>query len=142
MSAISRILLDRPGLIEPFAEMLRRQTRGDILEGMLRRACTLDIDRDALERPGVLPQLVRDTQGLIARSVRGFIDEQQVYSRGWTPPRGVATRGWTVAYSGGMWDDPDTSPWSSLPDVRLVIIGGAGLLAVFTHIDEVLKLLD
>jgi DNA-binding CsgD family transcriptional regulator/pimeloyl-ACP methyl ester carboxylesterase len=140
MSAISRILLDRPGLIEPFAEMLRRQTRGDILEGMLRRACTIDIDREALERPGVLPQLVRDMQGLVSRSVRGFIDEQLVYSRGWTPPA-VLARGWSVAYSGAMWGDPDSTPWSDLPDLRRVVIEGAGLLAVFTHTDEVLQLL-
>ena len=141
MSAISRVLLSRPLLIEPFAEMLRRQTRGDILEGMLRRACTVEIDRETLEQPGVLPQLVRDMQGLVARSVRGFVDEQRAYSFGWTPPRSIPTRGWTVAYSGALWADPDGTPWSHLPDLRRVVIDGAGLLAVYTHTDAVLGLL-
>jgi pimeloyl-ACP methyl ester carboxylesterase len=141
MSAISRILLDRPALIEPFAEMLRRQTRGDILEGVLRRACHLDVDSAAMEQPGVLPQLVRDTQGMIARSARGFIDEHHVYSRGWAPPAVVPTRGWTVAYSGALWGDPDVAPWACLPDLRRVVIEGAGLMAAYTHTDAVMALL-
>jgi pimeloyl-ACP methyl ester carboxylesterase len=141
MSAISRLLLDRPGLIEPFAEMLRRQTRGDIVEGMLRRACTEAVDRAAIEQPGVLTQMVRDMQGLIARGMHGFIDEQRIYSHGWTPPAGVTARGWTLAHSGLMWTDPDATPWAALPDLRHVTIEGAGLMAIFTHTDQVLDLL-
>jgi pimeloyl-ACP methyl ester carboxylesterase/DNA-binding CsgD family transcriptional regulator len=140
MSAISRVLLERPALIEPFAEMLRGQTRGDILEGMLRRACTLEVDSAAIEAPGLLPQLVRDTQGLMARSVRGFIDEQQAFSRGWTPPA-VSTRGWTVALSGALCGEPDMSHWAGLPDLRCRVIEGAGLLVAYTHADQLLALL-
>jgi pimeloyl-ACP methyl ester carboxylesterase/DNA-binding CsgD family transcriptional regulator len=141
MSAISRVLLERPALIAPFAEMLRRQTRSDILEGILKRACTLAVDSAAIEALGVLPQLVRDAQGLMARSIRGFIDEQHVYSHGWTPPATVSTRGWTLAMSGALCGEPDISPWAGLPDLRCVVIEGAGLMVAYSHAEQVLALL-
>ena len=141
MSAISYMLLDHPGMIEPFAEMLRRQTRSDILDGVLRRACAAaEVDRVAIEAPGVLPHLLRDVHGLIARSVRGFIDEQRLYSLGWTPPA-IADGSWTLAYSGAVWGEPDIQPWAGLPNARCVMLEGAGLLAGFTHPDAVVDLL-
>jgi hypothetical protein len=142
MSAISRALFDRPGLVEPFAEMLRRQTRSDVLEAMLRRACsTVEADRRLIDEPAILAHLVRDTQGLLARSVRGFVDEQTVYSEGWSPPGLAPDAEWTVAYAGALWPDPDLRPWAGLPGLRTAILEGAGHMAAFSHADELLKLL-
>ena len=142
MGAISRALLDRPGLIEPFGEMIRRQTRSDLLETMLRHACAGQaLDEALIGDPVVMAQLVRDAQGLMARSMRGFIDEQQAYSRGWTVPEQHPDTVWTLAYSGASWSDPDVGPWSGLSNPRTVVIEGAGLLAAFSHPDEIVALL-
>jgi pimeloyl-ACP methyl ester carboxylesterase/DNA-binding CsgD family transcriptional regulator len=141
MSAISRFLMERPGLVEPFAEMLRRQTRSDAVESMLRRACTVELDRDIIEDPAVLAQLVRDMQGMMARSVRGFVAEQRVYSQGWSPPGLTDPTAWTVAHFGELVPDPDLRPWAGLPGLRSVMIEGAGLMAAYSHPDEILALL-
>jgi DNA-binding CsgD family transcriptional regulator/pimeloyl-ACP methyl ester carboxylesterase len=142
MGAISRTLLDRPGMIEPFGEMIRRQTRSDLLETMLKHACAaLALDRAIIEDPVVLAHLVRDAQGLMARGVRGFIDEHRAYSHGWAVPGQRPDGIWTLAYSGALFPDPDLKSWRGLPNLHTVAIEGAGLLAAYSHPDEIVALL-
>jgi DNA-binding CsgD family transcriptional regulator/pimeloyl-ACP methyl ester carboxylesterase len=141
MSAMARAFLDRPGLIAPFAEMMRRQTRSDILERILRRTCSVaETDRALIEDPAVLGHLVRDMQGLMAHTVRGFIDEMRLYSQGWSPPGMPPQPHWTIAYSGALVTDPDIRPWAGLPGLRVVPLEGAGLLTPYTHADEIIAL--
>ncbi|HEY1750154.1 MAG TPA: LuxR C-terminal-related transcriptional regulator [Caulobacteraceae bacterium] len=136
MSAVSRMLLDRPALIEPFAEMLRRQTRSDALAAMLKRACAgCEIDRRLIEDPEILREIVRDAQGLMARSVRGFVDEQRVYAAGWSPPGLDPAGSWTVIWSGELAPNPDLRPWSGLPNLKTAVIEGAGGLMAISHPD-------
>jgi pimeloyl-ACP methyl ester carboxylesterase/DNA-binding CsgD family transcriptional regulator len=144
MAAISGLLRSHPNLIEPFAEMLRRQTRSDVLEAMIRRTCSAaDPDRMVIEQdPTVVAHVVRDMQGLMARTTRGFVAEHQVYVAGWSPPGLPPGPTWTLAYSTALIDDPDLRPWAGLPGLRTVRIEGAGLLAVYSHGAEVLALLD
>ena len=143
MAAISRVLLDRPALIEPFGEMLRRQTRGDLLETMLKHSCAgLALDRAIIEDPAVVAHLVRDAQGLMARGVRGFIDEHHAYGQGWAIPGQHPDSVWTLAYSGALFAEPSLKSWVGLPNLRTVAIEGAGLLAAYSHPDEIVALLD
>ena len=143
MGAISGVLLSRPWLIEPFAEMLRRQTRADVLESVLRHSCSaLELDRAIIEDPAVLGHLVRDAQGLIARSAGGFIDEQLAYAHGWSAPGQHPDGVWTVALSGAFLGEADFAPWVGLPNLRRVVIEGAGLLMAYSHADEVVALLE
>jgi hypothetical protein len=81
-------------------------------------------------------------QGLMARSVRGFVAEKQVFAQGWSPPRLFGTEAWTLAYAGAISPHPDTRPWAGLPGLRTVVLEGAGLLAAFSHPDQMLALLD
>lgn len=142
MSAISRLLLDRPALIEPFAEMLRRHTRTDALAALLRRACQgCEVDRRLIADEAVLRHLVRDAQGLLARSVRGFVDEQRVYASGWSPPELQPGCAWIIAWSGALATDVDLRPWSGLPNLQAKAIEGAGALFAFSHPGEVLSLI-
>ena len=142
MGAISRVLLDRPALIEPFGEMIRRQTRSDLLETMLKHSCAaLALDRAIIEDPVVVAHLVRDAQGLMARGVRGFIDEHHAYSQGWAIPGQDPDSLWTLAYSGALFSEPDVKSWRGLPNLRTVAIAGAGLLAAYSHPDEIVALL-
>jgi hypothetical protein len=90
----------------------------------------------------VLSHLIRDMQGLLARSVRGFVDEHEVYTRGWSPPGLDSASGrWTIGYSGALNPNPDVRPWAGLPGLRTVVIPGAGILAPYTHTDEFIALL-
>jgi DNA-binding CsgD family transcriptional regulator/pimeloyl-ACP methyl ester carboxylesterase len=142
MSAISRLLLDHPALIEPFAQMLRHQTRSDPLAAMLRRACSgCEADRVLIEDEAVMRHIVRDAQGLMARSVRGFVDEHRVYTAGWSPPGLMPDSAWTIAWSGALVPDPDVRPWSGLPNLRVEILEGAGGLVAFSHPELLVSLL-
>ncbi|HEY5008868.1 MAG TPA: alpha/beta hydrolase, partial [Caulobacteraceae bacterium] len=142
MGAISRVLLDRPSLIEPFGEMLRHQTRSDLLETMLKHSCAaFALDRAIIEDPAVIRHLVRDAQGLMARGVRGFIDEHQAYSQGWAIPGQDPASVWTLAYSWELYSEPALKSWGGLPNLRTVAIEGAGLLAAYSHPDEIVALL-
>ena len=83
--------------------MLRRQTRSDLLETMLKHSCSaFALDRAIIEDPAVVGHLVRDAQGLMARGVRGFIDEHHAYGQGWAIPGQDPASVWTLAYSGAL----------------------------------------
>jgi pimeloyl-ACP methyl ester carboxylesterase/DNA-binding CsgD family transcriptional regulator len=143
MAAFSRFLLAHPGLVEPFAEMLRRQTKSALIERVLRRACsTVEADRRVLEEdPALLPALVRDQQGLLARTVRGFVDETRIFADGWSPPGVPDDAAWTIAWSGALVPDPDVRPWAGLPNLMLETLEGAGVLLALTHTDQLIALL-
>lgn len=134
MGVMSRAFLDNPHLIELVSELLRRQTRTDLLEGVMRQSLAhVPCDRDALRRPGVLDALVRDAQGMFARSSHGFASEHQAYAAGWTIPAGVGGRGWIVAECDHLALPAIEEVWSPLPNARFRIVPDAGLLIYFTH---------
>jgi hypothetical protein len=102
----------------------------------------LELDRQISADPAVMAQMVRDSQGLLARGVRGFVDEHQVYARDWSPPGLEPRTGpWTIIYSGALAGEPDPRPWAGLPGVRTVMLEGAGVLYAYSHIDQLIALL-
>ncbi len=134
MGTMSRAFLDNPHLIELVSELLRRQTRTDLLESVMRQSlASVPRDREALLTPGVLDALVRDAQGMFARTSIGFSSEHQAYAAGWTIPSGVGGRGWIVAECDHLALPAVETVWSSLPNARFETIRDAGLLVYFTH---------
>ena len=145
LSSMSRFLLDRPTMIEPFVQMIARQTRHDVLAALFRRLCaSCAADREAVEDAALMARLVRDLHGMFARSSRGAVDEGHVFASGWRPPADGAGIGWRIAHCGGLWPSMEVkeAPWRELPDVIFSRLAGAGLLVAVTHTTALVELLS
>lgn len=141
---VSRSMLRHPELIVPLGEMLRRQTRTDLLTKTVKR--TLESapgDRQALEDPLVLARVLRDTRGMSARTIAGWAAEMAVYAGGWSLPRAVGGEHWTILFCEGL-DWPVHLPlWREfLPDAPIRKIPLAGFMAYYTHPAEVIDALE
>ena len=145
IGAAARVMLKHPEMIAALAEMMRRQTRSDLLARTLRRSLSdAPADRAAVEDPVTLARLVRDAQGISSRSSRGFADEMAAYVLGWRLPNHLGGARWTLAYGQGLqWPAADLSLWTRmLPAARTVTVPQAGFLAYYTHPDAIVALLD
>lgn len=144
IASIARTMLKHPELIAAFGEMLRRQNRTDLLTRALRRSLDpVPADRALLDDPTTEALLIRDTQGMGARSSAGFAAEMAVYAHGWTPPATVGGERWTLVLSGGFhWPASATFWRKTLPDAELREISGAGYLAYFTHPEDLIAALE
>ena len=141
-AAVLRTFMSQPHLIETFAEMLRRQTRTDLLMTMIRQTLEeVEDDRRALDDQAILRQLVRDAQALSARSSAGFAVEQSIYARGWIAPERVGGERWKVFYGEALGSPDREDRWSYLPGVSFHDHADAGLLVYFTYPDVVTELL-
>ncbi len=139
--SVMRMFSSQPHLIETFAEMLRRQTRTDLLITILRRVLDeIESDRLALDDPMILRQLVRDAQALSARSSAGFAAEHALYARGWRPPARVGGERWTVLHGQGLKIPRAEARWAHLPNVSFHEHPSAGLLIYFTFPEAVASL--
>ncbi|HEX7761039.1 MAG TPA: alpha/beta fold hydrolase, partial [Caulobacteraceae bacterium] len=137
-SAVMRTFSAQPQLIETFAEMLRRQTRTDLLTRIIRQALAeIDSDRLALDDPMNLRQLVRDAQALSSRSSAGFAAEHVLYARGWRAPLRVGGERWTVLYGVSLKIADCEERWGHLPNVAFHDHPNAGLLVYFTYPEAV-----
>lgn len=134
MGVISRSFVSHPRMIELLAETLRRQTRTDLLQNIVRQSlAAVPKDVEALAMPGVLDALVRDAQGMFARSSAGFAAEHRAYVDGWRIPDGIGGERWTLAECDTLLLSEVERVWGGLPNVRFHVIGDAGLLVYFTH---------
>jgi len=133
-TAVSRTLLRHPRLSGPMLELMRRQSRSDLVERNLHRAFdSVAADRECLGDPKQRESLVRDSQALFARSSAGLTAEMAVFGRGWRPPPTMTGGSWRIVHLGGMDCEPVFDPWRGLPGAELVILEGAGYLADRTH---------
>jgi len=141
MGSVSRAFVARPELVASFAEMMRRQTRTDIMGGILRRvAQSIPADREVLERPGVLTSMVRDIQAMAARTSQGFAQEQSLYARGWRPPALQPGPPWLLVECGQTPMPGVEEAFGGLPDCRLATLPDAGLLVYHSHPEAVVDL--
>ena len=84
-----------PRLIGTFFEALRRQSRSDLLHILFRRVYAhAPADQACAARPEVRDHLVRDVQGLVARTSAGVTAEHQAYADGWRIPAAVRVPAW------------------------------------------------
>jgi pimeloyl-ACP methyl ester carboxylesterase/DNA-binding CsgD family transcriptional regulator len=129
-----RLSLAKPHLIESLGDLLRRQTRTDLVEAQLRRALRAwPSDLAALDDPAIRRHLVLDIQAQFAHSSSGFVAEHSLHAAGWTVPPLTGAGSWLVLHSQGAGQEPPRRPWSSLPNVEFRTIPNAGVLAQFTH---------
>jgi len=133
MGSIARTFITNPNLIALIAETLRRQTRTDLLESTMRQSLAgLPSDAEALKQPGVLDALVRDAQGMFARTSLGFSAEQAACAS-WRVPEEVGGERWTVAECEALALPGVDACWATLPKVRFVTIPDAGMLVYFSN---------
>jgi len=134
MGAITHSFKRNPHLIALVAETLRRQTRTDLLENTMRRALeAVPSDAATLKAPGVLDALVRDAQGMFARTSVGFAAEHRALVDGWRVPEGIGGERWILAECAATALPDVETVWASLPNVRFRLIEEAGLLVYFSH---------
>lgn len=132
MGTIARSFIASPHIIELVAETLRRQMRTELLADVVRQAlAAVPCDRATLEQPGVLDSLIRDAQGMFARSSAGFASEHRAYSEGWSPPDAIGGRGWIVVEGEEVALAGNREAWSGLPGVRYRLVPDTGLLIYF-----------
>lgn len=141
MGSITKAFLVRPEIVSVFGEMLRRQTRSDLLADMIRKSAShVEADRQVLARPGVLASMVRDVQAMAARSSQGFAAEQSLYAKGWAPQIPAGGARWLVMECAPLTLPGVEAAFGALPGVRFVDVAGAGLLFYHSHPEEVADL--
>lgn len=141
MGSMTKAFLVRPELVGLFGEMLRRQTRTELVADMVRRSADhVAADREVLGRPGVLSSMVRDIQAMAARSSDGFAREQSLYARGWEPPAVSGAAPWLVMECGPLTLPGVETVFGALPQVRFAELADAGLLFYHSHPAEVADL--
>ncbi|MDP1632864.1 MAG: hypothetical protein Q8L66_15715 [Caulobacter sp.] len=143
MGSISRAFVARPELVASFGEMLRRQTRTDILARLLRNL-TKDTpgDRLAVARPGVQMSIVRDVQAMAARTSHGFATEQGVYARGWRPPTLKPGIPWLLVECGRTVMPGLEEAFAGLPGCTFARLPEAGFLVYYSHGEAVAAMFD
>lgn len=141
MNGVFRAFLANPDLISLFAEMMRRQTRSDLVKSTIRNSLKdSPADFAALEQPGVLDYMVRETQAMSARSARGFVDEHAAYARGWQVPKGIGGERWLVVEGGALALADVQRVFGDLPHARFTTIPDGGLMLYITHSREIADL--
>ncbi|MFA7263768.1 MAG: alpha/beta fold hydrolase [Caulobacter sp.] len=134
MEALSTGLAANPHLIALVGEILRRQTRTDLLEKVIRQSLAhVPCDQVALGIPAVMDALVHDAQGMFARSSAGFASENLAFVEGWEIPEIVGGERWTLATGDQMALPEAAAIWNRLPNIRFKALGEAGFLVYFTH---------
>jgi pimeloyl-ACP methyl ester carboxylesterase/DNA-binding CsgD family transcriptional regulator len=141
LNAVYRAFMANPDLIGLFAEMMRRQTRSDFVRSNMRNSLRDNpADIEALESPGVLDYLVRESQAMSARSSRGFVDEHAAYARGWRVPTNVGGEKWLFVDGDNPALDGADRVFGGVPNAQFVRLKGAGLLLYITHTEAVADL--
>lgn len=141
MGSVTRAFVARPELVAVFSEMMRRQTRTELLAKIVRRSAShIAADREVLDRPGVLTSMVRDIQAMAARSSHGFAREQGLYARGWRPPALTGDARWLVVECGPLAMPGVEAAFQALPGARFAVIPDAGLLLYHSHPERVVEL--
>lgn len=137
MGSVTKAFLVRPEIVSMFGEMLRRQTRSDLMADIVRRSANhVPADREVLARPGVLASMVRDIQAMAARSSDGFAREQSFYARGWALPEVSGPAPWLVVECRPLTLPGVEAAFGALPGVRFAELADAGLLFYHSHAGE------
>lgn len=141
---VSRTLLKHPELIATFAEMLRRQARSDLMARTLRRSLEgAPGDRAVVDDPALMARLIRDSQGLSARSSAGFVAEMAAYALGWTIPSIIGGDSWGLLFCEGLqWPNSQAVWTSALPGASVRQLKDAGFLVYYSHPGELVGMLE
>jgi DNA-binding CsgD family transcriptional regulator/pimeloyl-ACP methyl ester carboxylesterase len=142
INAMTALLLKHPRLADPYARMLTRQTRSDLLGRLLSGVYqSIEADRVCAENADVIAHLIADLRGLVGRSSEGFAAEHRLFAEGWRPPTAFDPRPWTFVFSGALWPPADLAVWRAIAGEAIEIISGAGQLVQFTHPETIVRAL-
>jgi DNA-binding CsgD family transcriptional regulator/pimeloyl-ACP methyl ester carboxylesterase len=144
IGAVARTMLKHPELIAPLGEMLRRQTRTDLLTRTIRRSLeSAPGDRAAIDDPLIMARILRDARGMSARTSAGWAAEMAVYALGWTLPPVIGGDHWSILFCEGLDWPVHLGLWQdALPSAPITTLPAAGFLAYFTHPAEVIAALE
>lgn len=141
IGTVSRALASNPMMISAFSEMLRRQTRTDMMRAIITNGlASIERDRQTIALPGVMDSLIRDAQGMFARTSAGFAAEHAAFAN-WTIPGGIGGARWILAECAQLALPRVEEVWSVLPRVEFRTLVDAGLLMYFSHPVEVAQLI-
>jgi pimeloyl-ACP methyl ester carboxylesterase/DNA-binding CsgD family transcriptional regulator len=139
---MTRLILEQPHLIAGLGELIRRRTRSDFLEAALSQTLkAIPQDREALGDRAVRAQLIRDIQAQFAHTSAGYAAEHALYAEGWRVPEVAGGGPWTLVHAGALGEEPPGDPWRALPGAHFHTLGGAGVLAQFTHAEALAELI-
>jgi pimeloyl-ACP methyl ester carboxylesterase/DNA-binding CsgD family transcriptional regulator len=130
-AAFREMSFANPIVIRAMAKIVRNQMRSDLLDNLLDKYfSTCEADRLAMAIPEVRSLQRASTQAAMARTIEGFVREEEAFVRHWTPPM-LNCGPWAIAV--GLDDhtcDATTArtAWRHLPGFVMVEIVNAGRL--------------
>jgi pimeloyl-ACP methyl ester carboxylesterase/DNA-binding CsgD family transcriptional regulator len=142
VGALSRVLLTQPAAIAAVCEFSRQRSGSRNVERLLNRLGSgLETDRLMAQRPEVATHLIRDTQGMLARTAQGLIDELRLYADGWSVPAVLPPVPWRVAWGRNIQSEVERDIWARA-GAETRVIDGMGLLPAYTHPTDLAALLS
>lgn len=128
-AGLRQMTFSNPTIIRAMAKAVRNQMRTDLLDNAMDKYfSTCLADRLAMANPEVRAVQRASTQAAMARTIEGFVREEEAFVRSWTPPE--LSRGpWTIAV--GLDDHTCDAKmaqkiWNYLPGFEMVEIHNAG----------------
>ena len=143
--ALLQMAFANPKLIRAMAITLRNQLRSDLVDRAMGAYFTqCEADRRALAMPGIRALQRSNIQASLARTVDGFVHEEEVFANNWMPPP-LAHGRWIVAV--GMEDHTcdwrqAAQLWSGLPGFQFVAIPDAGRMILISQSQQITSLLS
>jgi DNA-binding CsgD family transcriptional regulator/pimeloyl-ACP methyl ester carboxylesterase len=137
-TAFQQMAFANPTIIRAMAKAMRNQMRTDLLDPLLDKYfSTCAADRRAMADPEIRAMQRASTQAAIARTVEGFVREEEAFARNWQIPE-LACGPWTIAV--GTDDhtcDPETANaiWRALPGFSYVDVHEAGRMIIVSRPD-------
>jgi pimeloyl-ACP methyl ester carboxylesterase/DNA-binding CsgD family transcriptional regulator len=135
-AGIRRMTLSNPAVIRAMATAFRNQTRSDILDKLQDKYfSTCEADKLAMANPEVRALQRASTQAAMARTIEGFVREEEVFARSWQIPI-LACGPWTIAV--GLQDHTCDAAsakqiWKDLPSFDYVPVSQAGRMIMVSR---------
>jgi pimeloyl-ACP methyl ester carboxylesterase/DNA-binding CsgD family transcriptional regulator len=128
-AGLRQMTFSNPTIIRAMAKAVRNQMRTDLLDNAMDKYfSTCEADRAAMANPEVRAVQRASTQAAMARTVEGFVREEEAFVHNWAPPD-LSCGPWTIAV--GLDDHTCDAAlahkiWRYLPGFAMVEVHDAG----------------
>jgi pimeloyl-ACP methyl ester carboxylesterase/DNA-binding CsgD family transcriptional regulator len=128
-AGLRQMTFSNPTIIRAMAKAVRNQMRTDLLDNAMDKYfSTCEADRIAMANPEVRAVQRASTQAAMARTIEGFVREEEAFVQTWMPPK-LSCGPWTIAV--GLDDHTCDATlaqkiWCYLPGFEIVEISHAG----------------
>jgi DNA-binding CsgD family transcriptional regulator/pimeloyl-ACP methyl ester carboxylesterase len=139
-SGLRRLTFANPSLIRAMAKAFRNQARSNLLDGpMDKYFSTCEADKRAMAIPEVRAIQRASTQAAMARTIEGFVREEEVFVKSWSIPN-LRCGQWSVLV--GLEDHTCDAQiarrlWARLPGFSFVPVANAGRM-IFVSRGEII----